>query len=173
MPRTFIAVVGDEQLTVTEERLRAGLPGMPGQLETLPSMPGSTLVSLLHDGRRRRAWVRTLPDGSAEVWIGRFRVVVSLQDERHRRLSSFIRGGLTAATGISVKAPMPGLIKEIAVRRGDAVKSGQRLLTLEAMKMENEIAAPIDGTVDDCRLEPGVSVDKGEELLHITPHSED
>ena len=54
------------------------------------------------------------------------------------------------SAGEPVNAPMPGNILRIDVKEGDKVKAGQTLLILEAMKMENEIAAPKDGGCTDC-----------------------
>ena len=62
------------------------------------------------------------------------------------------------AGGAQVKAPMPGAILDVRVQNGQKVKKGDVLVILEAMKMENEIQAPCDGTV------AGVSVRKGDNV---------
>ena len=64
-----------------------------------------------------------------------------------------------------VTSPMPGTILSIAVKPGDAVKAGQVLLILEAMKMENEIVAPRDGTVSRVAVTKGASVNTGDLLV--------
>jgi biotin carboxyl carrier protein len=169
MPKTFIATIGSETITLPESRVRNECSGTEGSVAFIPSLPGTHLMDLRHRKRHYRVYARTLSDGSTEIWVGRYRVVVGLQEEGERLLSSFVRSAAGVSSGCSVKAPMPGLIKEIAVSQGDVVKKGQRLLTLEAMKMENEISSPIDGVVEKCRLSPGVNVDKDQELIHITP----
>lgn len=58
----------------------------------------------------------------------------------------------------AVKAPMPGNILKVAVKAGDSVKKGALLCVLEAMKMENEILAPADGTIDTVAVAPGATV---------------
>ncbi|MBE6529595.1 MAG: biotin/lipoyl-binding protein [Ruminococcaceae bacterium] len=58
----------------------------------------------------------------------------------------------------TVKAPMPGNILKVAVKAGDSVKKGALLCVLEAMKMENEILAPADGTIDTVAVAPGATV---------------
>ena len=63
---------------------------------------------------------------------------------------------------------MPGRIVRIVVNQGDAVRKGQGLMILEAMKMENEILAPADGTVDQIFVAAGDTVEAGAPLLHIT-----
>ena len=62
------------------------------------------------------------------------------------------------AAGEPVKAPMPGVVLKVQVQQGQAVKAGQVLVILEAMKMENEIVAPKDGTVAQIVAAKGASV---------------
>ena len=71
------------------------------------------------------------------------------------------------ASGV-VKALMPGRVVRVLVAKGEAVRKGAGLLILEAMKMENEITAPADGTVDELFVEAGQTVESGAELLHIS-----
>ena len=63
------------------------------------------------------------------------------------------------AGGSQVKAPMPGTILDVKVQNGQAVKKGDVLVVLEAMKMENEIMAPCDGTVGSVSVRKGDSVE--------------
>lgn len=67
-----------------------------------------------------------------------------------------------AATGkagsVAIKAPMPGNIKKVNFKVGDSVKRGDVLCILEAMKMENEICAPADGTVASVDVAQGATV---------------
>jgi biotin carboxyl carrier protein len=65
----------------------------------------------------------------------------------------------------SLKAPMPGVIIEILVQPGDRVKYGQRLATLEAMKMKNAIRSPRDGVVATVEVSPGQTVAHGQVLF--------
>jgi 3-methylcrotonyl-CoA carboxylase alpha subunit len=64
-------------------------------------------------------------------------------------------------------APMPGKVVSFAVKAGDAVKKGQTLAVMEAMKMEHTIAAPADGTVAELLFAPGDQVTEGAELLKL------
>ena len=64
-------------------------------------------------------------------------------------------------------APMPGKVVSFAVKAGDAVKKGQALAVMEAMKMEHTIAAPADGTVAELLYAPGDQVSEGAELLKL------
>lgn len=69
------------------------------------------------------------------------------------------------AAGEQITAPMPGTILSVKVKQGDAVKAGQILVILEAMKMENEIVAPRDGTIAQVVVAQGASVDTGAPLV--------
>lgn len=71
------------------------------------------------------------------------------------------------AAGETVTAPMPGNILRVDVAQGDTVKAGQILIILEAMKMENEIVAPKDGTVAQVVTSKGSVVDTGAPLVVI------
>jgi len=71
------------------------------------------------------------------------------------------------AAGETVTAPMPGNILRVDVAQGDTVKAGQILVILEAMKMENEIVAPKDGTVAQVVTSKGAVVDTGSPLVVI------
>ncbi len=70
-----------------------------------------------------------------------------------------------AAGATTVSAPMPGKVLEVKVKAGDAVKSGDVLMILEAMKMQNEIMAPADGTVSDVRVSAGQTVSTGDVMI--------
>ena len=71
------------------------------------------------------------------------------------------------AGAVAVTAPMPGKILGVKASAGQAVKRGQVLLILEAMKMENEIVAPQDGTVATINVAVGDSVEPGATLATL------
>lgn len=71
----------------------------------------------------------------------------------------------TSASGTSIKSPLPGVILEVNVREGDKVKLGQKLMVLEAMKMENNIDSDIEGTVKSIVAQKGDSVLEGDVLI--------
>ncbi len=72
-----------------------------------------------------------------------------------------------AAGANSVTAPLPGSVTVVNVKAGDAVKAGQTLIIIEAMKMENEVLAPADGTVTAVHVSGGQAVQQGDALLDL------
>ena len=72
-----------------------------------------------------------------------------------------------AGAGEAVAAPMPGTILKVNVAAGQAVKAGDTLCVLEAMKMENEIKAPKAGTVSTVAVQKGASVNTGDALVYL------
>ena len=73
-----------------------------------------------------------------------------------------IEGGV-----ISVTVPMPGKVVDIKVKQADKVKKGEVLFILEAMKMQNEICSPCDGTISDISMQVGDNVDNQSTLMKI------
>jgi biotin carboxyl carrier protein len=71
-----------------------------------------------------------------------------------------------ASTGV-VSALMPGRVVRVLVKKGDSVQRGTPLVIFEAMKMENEIQAAVDGMVDEVFVQPGQTVESGAALVHV------
>ena len=82
-----------------------------------------------------------------------------------RRSDSFAQG--TAASDGSVLSPMPGRIVSVFVKEGQSVAKGERLLVLEAMKMEQSLTAPFDGTVIEVTVGEGMQVAEGALLVRL------
>ncbi|MBA2467333.1 MAG: hypothetical protein H0V46_07000, partial [Sphingomonas sp.] len=80
--------------------------------------------------------------------------------------------GVAAAGDGAVVAPMPGRVTAVEVAPGEKVAKGQRLLTLEAMKMEHGLVAPFDGTAAEVAAEAGAQVSEGAVLAKIEPRVE-
>lgn len=72
-----------------------------------------------------------------------------------------------AGTGKAVPSPLPGVIIEVSVKEGQAVKAGEKLAVIEAMKMENEILAESAGTVSTIHVHKGDSVLEGAPIVTI------
>lgn len=90
-----------------------------------------------------------------------------VMDERAQLMAARAALLMTDSGEISVKSPMPGLVIAIPVTEGEAVKSGQTVIILESMKMQNELKAPRDGTLQKIHVEPGQSVEQNKVLVTI------
>ena len=73
----------------------------------------------------------------------------------------------SSGTGNGISSPLPGVILEVCVKEGDTVKRGQKLMVLEAMKMENVIESNADGKVISIKVNKGDSVLEGATLVTI------
>jgi biotin carboxyl carrier protein len=72
---------------------------------------------------------------------------------------------LAAKKVAEIKAPMPGLVLEVLVSKGDEIKVNQPLVILEAMKMENVLKSPTDGSIKKVEITKGDSVEKNQLLI--------
>jgi biotin carboxyl carrier protein len=128
-------------------------------------LPDGESYSLLVDGRSYEVAVEEDPSGLRVIWKGKtFRVVVKSPLEKILRE---VRHSALASAGSVLHAPMPGLILAIHVKAGDAVQAGSPLLVMEAMKMQNELAAESDGVVRSLHVVPGQSVESGQALITL------
>jgi len=89
---------------------------------------------------------------------------VQLLDDRAMRARGRAGGDSSQR---ELRAVMPGKVVAVLVEVGTAVEVGQGVLVIEAMKMENEIAAPRSGTVQEIKVQPGQAVEAGELLAVI------
>lgn len=72
-----------------------------------------------------------------------------------------------AGGGTTIEAPMPGKVLSVKVSAGQAVKYGEAVIIMEAMKMETEIVAPVDGTVGQILVKAGDAVDTGAAMVTL------
>ena len=93
--------------------------------------------------------------------------IAALAGERQRRDERRARGRRSGAGGESVASPMQGTVLRVEVAEGEPVEPGTVLVIVEAMKMENEIAADRPGVVSGLRVSPGDAVRSGQVLLSV------
>ncbi|MBW8784636.1 MAG: acetyl/propionyl/methylcrotonyl-CoA carboxylase subunit alpha [Novosphingobium sp.] len=167
------------------EAVTAPLPPRPEHLEQLAGLlaatPGSGPWSRLTGFRANAAprGVAELEDDLGERYAVPLMVVpdaepvedtVAFVDAFPRRFQLFRAGGdaAGAASDGAILAPMPGKVIAVDVGRGQVVEKGQRLLVLEAMKMEHALTAPFDGVVAELNVEAGSQVQVEALLARVT-----
>ena len=93
--------------------------------------------------------------------------VIEIKDELDQMLDKMGFNTLAHKTIKEIRAPMPGLVLEIAVTVGQDVKEGEKILILEAMKMENSIVIHADATIKKIHVKSGQAVEKGQVLVEL------
>jgi len=123
-------------------------------------------VALLSEGRSYGVSIEG-DMAKASVVIAGHLYAVEIEDERERAAHAAERAA--SKGGGLVKAIMPGIVVKLIVAEGDVVEAGQPLLILEAMKMQNEIAAPAAGKIKLIHVREREAVAGGAKLVTIVP----
>jgi 3-methylcrotonyl-CoA carboxylase alpha subunit len=124
------------------------------------------------DGEIKRL---AIPETGHSVWNIAYvsdGVIVSNDDGQLTHFALDLGRGTGTTHGLhdgEIEAPMPGKVTAVEVKKGDKVEKGQRLLTLEAMKMEHALTAPFEGTVAELNAKPGAQVTEGQMLVKVEP----
>ncbi len=155
------------------DRMRVSIPEAP--LTVQPSPEDVEGFAPLRRGESVRAMPATVEDRSEgrtrlEVVVGGWRFEATVESAARAELKD--RAARDAAThhravDLKLRAQIPGRVVRLWVSDGEHVESGQRLLAIEAMKMENEIRAPHAGKVKAIKVDVGTLVERHGELLTI------
>jgi biotin carboxyl carrier protein len=148
--------------------------GAPAGASIRPTGRGRHILDEV--GRRSRVVLEDPRPGDAgstvrEVLVDGFRFEVEAESERIAALRERAGRGRAASAHsgpLQVRAIIPGKVVEVFVAPGDAVTAGQHLLVVEAMKMQNELRAPSDGTIERVGVAPGVNIEVGDLLVVIS-----
>jgi len=142
----FLASIDARCIRIEEVNLtsgRATVDGQPVQFDFRPLRPG--IYSLILD--HRVYTVRMTPgQQGTSVAVGSWETFVRVEDERSALLRKLAKAEDQRGP-LEIRAPMPGLLVKVLVTSGQMVKKGERLLVIEAMKMENEVRSPADGEI--------------------------
>jgi len=131
---------------------------------------GRTIYSIIEDGHQHEAMVDERGAHGLDVSVRGRLFHLEVVDERTRLLAQ--AGGALAEGPQSVEADMPGKVVKVQKEVGDAVSEGEGVVIVEAMKMENEMFSPIDGTVAEIAVAEGDTVETGTKLFVVDPPSE-
>jgi pyruvate carboxylase subunit B len=161
----YVATVDEQSFSIgLDAQGTVTLDGEPVSVD-LQSLDGGFHYSILLGATSHEVYVERCQDMCLVIIEGvRYRVKV--QDEGARRLGE--RQPLPEPVGkAEVVSPMPGVVVAVLVQMGQEVRSGEGLLILEAMKMENEIRATRSGAVEAVYVAPGQRVSQDDLLLRI------
>ncbi len=123
--------------------------------------------AVLLNGRSYAASIEESDEQHLRVNIAGAAFTMEALDERERAAGELVRD--KPARAENVKAPMPGILVAVRVRPGDRVEAGAAVAVLEAMKMQNEIAAEHGGVVVEVCAAEGKPVDAGQVLIRLQP----
>ncbi|MEO7117846.1 MAG: acetyl-CoA carboxylase biotin carboxyl carrier protein subunit, partial [Candidatus Limnocylindrales bacterium] len=124
------------------------------------------VLELPRSGAARSADIRRF-----EVVVDGWLLEVTVEPSRRALLRERATRGARAAgvnSRLTLRAQIPGRVVRVWVAAGDTIETGQRLLAVEAMKMENEVRAPRAGSVDSVAVAVGQTVELGDELVVVS-----
>lgn len=151
------------QLERVADRWKIMLDGQPVDADAVNITPNT--LSVLLDGQTYEVRISPSPDGVLKLQTGLQEFTAEVADSRAWRGRR--HGALEAQGRQQVVAPMPGKVVRVLVKAGDRVETGQGLLVVEAMKMQNEIRSPKGGTVERLHVKEGQLVNAGEVLAWV------
>lgn len=161
-----VNILGQETtVEIGPEGARVGDVVMPAELLEIPGSPIRMLR--LGDAVYEVVAKRGEQRGAFMVALDGVRLTAEALDQRGRALRALSVAAATRHGPEPVRAPMPGLVTRILVAVGDAVRAGDGLVVMEAMKMENELRAKSDGRVRAIPIAPGTAVEKGTVLVEL------
>src|SRR5260221_7892623 len=166
---TVIDAIGEGK-TIRIERLPSGEVSAGGRRvdAELRRRPGD-VFELRIGGTSRQVHVKKTESNKYDVWIGRFVVSVTLSDERSRLLARFSKQRSSVNSHSTVRAPMPGFVSRIRVKKGEVIDAGAPIIILEAMKMENEIRSPVPGRIREILIREATTVEKDQAVVTLDP----
>jgi biotin carboxyl carrier protein len=160
-----LKVNGGKDFTLDLNKKEISLNGTAVSSDWVTTGPGKYHVLFNHGSYTIELLGRDETGKQLTLAINGQKQVVQVQDQFDSLLKQLGMDKLVTNKVNEVKAPMPGLVLRILVGEGDAVKKGDALLVLEAMKMENVIKATGEGVVKKVVIEPRQAVDKNQVML--------
>jgi len=127
---------------------------------------GKDIYSLILNGKSHYLTITREPEGF-KVIVDHHAHIVLVQDETDLLLKKFGLNINNDQKEGQIHAQIPGMVSRIFVKKDEEIKEQQKLLILEAMKMENEIDSPFEGRVKEIYVSPGSAVEKGDIIMEI------
>lgn len=155
--KKYLKILNEDTIEVDGKEIKYSITEMMGNKYILKS-----------DNKIFEASDLTIKEEDYNIFIDNQNIEVniktSLQEKAFQLLSE---SQITSNHQTTIKSPMPGLVVKIFKKPGDKIIKGEAVMILEAMKMENEIKASIDGTISEIFVEPGKPLEKNIPLFTI------
>jgi biotin carboxyl carrier protein len=163
----YIATIGDHEFVVDVNREdEVTVDGTPYAVD-IQGVGSNSLYSIIIDDRSYDVFIdEREEDFMVVLWGGLFEVKV--QDERTRRLAGLRRGPVAPVGEVLVKAPMPGVVVEVLVSEGQLVDTGDIMVVLESMKMQQEFKSPRPGVIHNVRVAEGDRINQNQIMVTIS-----
>ena len=158
-------VNGTHNFEIDQEGVKVNNEAIGFDCELLPDgtyhvlMNNSSMVAEVISVDRNAKHVALRIDGK--------RYDITLEDQFDQLLAKMGMDKSASQKVSEVKSPMPGLVLEVKVKPGDEIKEGDALMVLEAMKMENVIAAPCDAIIEKIEVSAQDKVEKNQVLVRF------
>jgi acetyl/propionyl-CoA carboxylase alpha subunit len=173
--QSFTVTTGDQKHKIEAENFQLDKPGAySGTIngESFSCDVISTGGNRLHVLRDNKSYEVEILDVNHEektmiVKVNGNKYPLHIADKYDELLHSLGMDKAMVAKVNELKAPMPGLVLDIIVSEGQAVKKGEAIVVLEAMKMENILKAPVDVTIKKISVKKGTAVEKGQVLIQF------
>jgi biotin carboxyl carrier protein len=163
----YKVIAGDKTHHISLKQNEVSIDNKAVDLDLIPLRPNHYHLLLDHKSYNLEVVSINNPKSEVLVKVNNKDVKLVVKTEMDELLSKMGLNNNHSSKAKNIGAPMPGLILDIVVNEGDEVKKGDKLLILEAMKMENIIKAPGDGKIKSIIVSKGESVDSGQKLIHF------
>ena len=157
--REFEVKVGADRVSIDGQELEV----------SIESSGVSSVRSLLVGSRAHKILGDRSTNGEWNIHLDGLLVEAHVLDERTRAIRGMTQANAHLQGPKPVVAPMPGMVLKVEVGEGDRVESGQGIIIVEAMKMENEVRAYSGGLVTRVHVKEGEAVEKGQILVDLGP----
>lgn len=164
--RYVVSVAGETHEVVVGPDAEVVIDGRPHRA-SLSGRGPTGMRTLFVDGKTDAVHVTARARGLWELDVDGESMTVEVLDARTARVRALSGNVGSDRAAAALKAPMPGLIVQVAVKSGEVVQPGATVVIVEAMKMENELRAAVEARVDRVLVAPGEAVEKGQTLVEF------
>lgn len=164
----YFVTIDDREFEVKVGADRVSIDGQELEV-SIESSGVSSVRSLLVGSRAHKILGDRSTNGEWSIHLDGLLVEAHVLDERTRAIRGMTQANAHLQGPKPVVAPMPGMVLKVEVGEGDRVESGQGIIIVEAMKMENEVRAYSGGLVTRVHVKEGEAVEKGQILVDLGP----